>query len=63
MSFSLFKTLLTIKIKKEYSNDEIILSWKPKKCIHAKECIKRLPKVYKFEKNHGFKLKLQQVKN
>ena len=31
---------------KEYSNDDITIVWKAKSCIHAAECIKRLPKVY-----------------
>jgi len=31
----------------EYSNGDITILWKPKKCIHAAECVKRLPKVYK----------------
>ncbi len=34
------------EIKKEYSNDEIVIVWKPKTCIHAAECVKALPKVY-----------------
>jgi len=32
--------------KKEYSNGEIAIIWQPKKCTHAAECVKRLPKVY-----------------
>ena len=32
---------------KEYSNGEITILWKPKTCIHAGECVKRLPNVYK----------------
>ena len=35
------------EIVKEYSNGEITILWKPKKCIHAGECVKRLPNVYK----------------
>ena len=34
-------------ITKEYSNGELTVVWKPAKCIHAKECIKALPEVYK----------------
>jgi len=34
------------EIIKEYSNEEITVLWKPKTCIHAAECVKRLPKVY-----------------
>lgn len=36
-----------MEIRKEYSNKDITVVWQPKKCIHAKECIKHLPKVYK----------------
>lgn len=35
------------EIVKEYSNGEITILWKPKTCIHAAECVKRLPKVYR----------------
>ena len=35
------------EIIKEYSNGKFTILWKPKKCIHAAECVKRLPKVYK----------------
>ncbi|MDG1517693.1 MAG: (4Fe-4S)-binding protein [Flavobacteriales bacterium] len=34
------------EIKKEYSNGEIVVVWKPKTCIHAAECVKALPQVY-----------------
>ncbi len=34
------------EIIKEYSNGELTVIWKPKKCIHAGECVKRLPNVY-----------------
>ncbi len=33
-------------VKKEYSNGELTVVWKPKLCIHSEECVKRLPKVY-----------------
>ncbi|MGV6832178.1 MAG: (4Fe-4S)-binding protein [bacterium] len=32
---------------KEYSNGELTVIWQAHKCIHAAECVKRLPKVYK----------------
>ena len=35
------------EIKKEYSNDELTIVWNPKTCIHAAECVKALPNVYK----------------
>lgn len=34
------------EVKKEYSNGDITVIWKPKLCIHAEECVKRLPEVY-----------------
>ena len=35
------------EIIKEYSNGDLTVIWKPKTCIHAAECVKRLPKVYR----------------
>ncbi len=32
---------------KHYTNGEITINWQPTKCIHAAECVKALPKVYK----------------
>ena len=37
------------EIRKEYTNNEITVVWKPKSCIHAAECVKALPKVYRPE--------------
>lgn len=34
-------------IKKEYSNDEITITWESSKCIHAKACWKELKTVFK----------------
>ena len=34
------------EITKKYKNDDITVMWKPKLCIHAAECVKRLPEVY-----------------
>jgi len=34
------------EIRKEYSNSELTIVWKPKSCIHAAECVKALPNVY-----------------
>ena len=34
------------EIVKKYSNGELTVVWKPKKCIHAGECVKALPQVY-----------------
>ncbi len=35
------------KIHKEYTNDEITITWEPNKCIHAKACWKGLKTVFK----------------
>lgn len=35
------------EIVKEYSNGDLTIIWKPQTCIHAGECVKRLPEVYK----------------
>lgn len=35
------------EIVKEYSNGELTIVWKPRACIHAAECVKALPNVYK----------------
>lgn len=32
--------------KIHYSNNDITIVWNPEICIHAAECVKRLPKVY-----------------
>ncbi len=34
------------EIRKEYTNGELTIVWKPGTCIHAAECVKALPKVY-----------------
>lgn len=34
------------EIVKNYSNGELTVVWKPKLCIHAGECVRRLPEVY-----------------
>lgn len=35
------------EIIKEYTKGDLTIVWKPKTCIHAAECVKRLPEVYK----------------
>lgn len=35
------------EVTKHYSNGELTVVWKPGKCIHAAECVKALPNVYK----------------
>lgn len=32
---------------KHYKNDDITIEWQPTKCIHAGECVKALPNVYR----------------
>jgi len=34
------------EIIKEYKKEDLRIVWKPALCIHAAECVKRLPKVY-----------------
>ena len=34
-------------MKKKYSNGELTIVWKSELCIHAAECVKALPNVYK----------------
>ncbi|WP_299221931.1 (4Fe-4S)-binding protein [uncultured Aquimarina sp.] len=36
----------TNDIRKEYTNGELTIVWKPGKCIHAGVCVKTLPEVY-----------------
>lgn len=31
---------------KEYKKGDFTVVWKPENCIHAGECVKRLPEVY-----------------
>ncbi|ETN96009.1 (4Fe-4S)-binding protein [Zhouia amylolytica] len=38
------------EIVKEYSNGELTIVWKPKKCIHSGICVKTLPMVYNPDK-------------
>ncbi|WP_298539551.1 (4Fe-4S)-binding protein [uncultured Aquimarina sp.] len=38
--------MATNEIRKEYTNGELTIVWKPGKCIHAGVCVKTLPKVY-----------------
>jgi uncharacterized Fe-S cluster protein YjdI len=35
------------KIKKEYTNGEVTVVWQAEKCIHAAECVKNNPDVFK----------------
>ncbi len=38
--------MATNGIRKEYTNGELTIVWKPGKCIHAGVCVKTLPEVY-----------------
>jgi uncharacterized Fe-S cluster protein YjdI len=48
---------------KEYSNGEIIIFWKPEKCIHSAVCEKTLPNVYNPQEKPWISLKAQARKN
>ena len=37
------------EIKKEYTNGDLTVVWKPRLCIHSEICVKTLPEVYKPE--------------
>ncbi len=37
----------TSELTKEYDNGELIVVWKPRKCIHSEICVKTLPQVYR----------------
>ena len=43
------------EIVKKYSNGDFNVIWKPKICIHAAECVKRLPNVYDPQKKPWIK--------
>ena len=43
------------EIIKEYTNGDLTVVWKPKKCIHAAECVNRLPNVYNPEEKPWIK--------
>lgn len=36
-----------MEAKKEYTNGELTIVWKPRRCIHAAKCVEMLPNVYK----------------
>ncbi len=44
------------EIIKQYKNEDLTVFWKPKKCIHAAECVSRLPKVYHPEEKPWIKI-------
>ncbi len=44
------------QIKKEYTNGELTIVWKPRICIHAAECVKALPKVYQPDSKPWIKI-------
>ncbi len=35
---------------KEYTNEEIVVCWEPKKCIHSRNCVRGLPEVFNRSK-------------
>ena len=44
------------ELMKKYEKDELTVVWKPGTCIHAKECVKRLPQVYNPNERPWIKL-------
>ncbi len=42
---------------KEYTNGELTVQWKPEKCVHARECVKGLPKVFNCESKPWINMK------
>jgi len=36
-------------LMKEYTNGEILICWDPERCIHAGECVRGLPQVFRRE--------------
>lgn len=34
------------EVKKEYSNDDVVVVWESGKCIHAAQCVKHSPNVF-----------------
>jgi uncharacterized Fe-S cluster protein YjdI len=36
-----------MKENEKYSNKDLTITWNSTKCIHAAECVKALPQVYK----------------
>ncbi len=38
---------MSSELKKEYTNGEITIVWKPGKCAHSGICVRSLPEIYK----------------
>jgi uncharacterized Fe-S cluster protein YjdI len=54
------------EIVKEYSNGELTVVWKPKKCIHSGVCVRTLPQVYNPKEKPWVKVEnatTQELKN
>jgi hypothetical protein len=34
-------------VERVYRNDQIVVSWEPRRCIHAGSCFRGLPQVFK----------------
>lgn len=45
-----------MEIKKEYSNGEITIVWKPSLCIHSGICVHKLPEVYQPQEKPWIKI-------
>ncbi len=50
-------------MEKTYTNDEITIHWKPKKCQHAGVCVKMLPEVYNPNEKPWIKIKNASTKD
>ncbi len=38
-------------MKKEYTNGEITITWRPRLCMHSGNCVQQLPSVYRPDKS------------
>ena len=53
-------------MEKIYKTGDFEIKWQPKKCIHAGECVKNLPKVYNPDEKPWIKpenASMQELKN
>lgn len=35
--------------KRTYDNGEIVVEWRPEKCVHCEECVSNLPAVFNVQ--------------
>lgn len=48
--FPIQKPVIMASKDRNYTNGEITVHWKPDKCIHAAECVTKLPEVFDVKK-------------